>query len=121
MAPVFFVSTMDKEVHLMENNFNKYKYSNIVWNEYSEKVLSFCDGYITAVQEVNKERANELRESLHENLDMLNTGWKQWKCYLGYDNQMSFSIVWRTKDTNQFVMNGGLIFHHSTNSWSIHT
>jgi hypothetical protein len=77
-------------------------------------------------QAAEKELAHELLDRLQylHNYGGLNEdGRSEWEVELGRDfAQLSFSVVW--KKNGEFMMNGGLIFHGTSqegNHWSVHT
>lgn len=95
---------------------------NVIWQGMSLQTYHFMDGFIEGVKAYSKEDAEKIKNSLIENLNRVVTiCGGHCNANLFWDSPFSFLINWKDKISCKSFMTGGLIYHHSSREYSIHT
>jgi hypothetical protein len=93
-------------------------YKNMTFSEFGKLNYHKLDSFLAGMALTDKAKAEKIKESFLRNLKYLSdfsTGVE-----LGYDSFMSFSVTWKNSDGSVW-MHGGLIYHASSEEYSIHT
>ncbi len=106
MLPTFFLSSIPY-------------YKNVTFNEFGKLNYQKLDAFLTGMALTDKEKAEKIKKSFLDRLKYLSE-FTNFTVILGYDSFMSFSVVWKNSDGSTW-MHGGLIYHASSEEYSVHT